>query len=308
MVRKGWSPWRILTLAARLAVVNLPLICALTGVEVIADPIPISSEVAISATAGIDLLGGAVLVQPTDSQTTTLNPLSASVDNAVVYPAGAPLLVGSNCNPSAANYCVSVDGQKSATWTSAAQGSVTFSNYGWYDHLPTSGVGQATGGSSTLGPATVPQFDYQFVADASGVMDIHYALTATGTDLFGLEGFLVTVSGGSGGSGGAQTAGPVICGNPGPSFCTPGMTWSGDILATIDAGATYNFFFEDQSNVSAGLGDRTALWNATFAFTIPSSTPATVPEPSSLVLFASGLVILAHLSRARRTLRSGRRS
>jgi hypothetical protein len=33
-------------------------------------------------------------------------------------------------------------------------------------------------------------------------------------------------------------------------------------------------------------------------FTIPSSTPATVPEPPSLVLFGPGLLILPHLLRA----------
>lgn len=67
-------------------------------------------------------------------------------------------------------------------------GSVTFSNYGWYDHLPTSGVGQPTAGSSTLGPNTIPQFDYQFVADASGV--IHYSLTATGPTFSDSKDFL----------------------------------------------------------------------------------------------------------------------
>jgi hypothetical protein len=37
--------------------VNLRFIYALTGVDVKADPIPISSEVALSGMAGIDLLG-----------------------------------------------------------------------------------------------------------------------------------------------------------------------------------------------------------------------------------------------------------
>ena len=88
---------------------------------------------------------------------------------------------------------------------------------------------------------------------------------------------------------------------------TPGMTWTGDILA-IDAGATYNLFIEDQSNIHGGLGDRTPLWNASFDFTIPSSNPATVPEPSSFVLSGSGLVILAHFLLMSRIMRSGRRS
>ena len=126
------------------------------------------------------------------------------------------------------------------------------------------------------------------------------------TDVFGFEGFLVTVIGGSGGT---QTAGPWYAATRGTSsFCTPGMTWTGDILATIDAGATYNFFIEDQSNIHGGLGDRTALWNASFDFTIPSSNPARVPKPPSFVLSGSGLVILAHFLRMYRIMRSGRRS
>jgi hypothetical protein len=48
------------------------------------------------------------------------------------------------------------------------------------------------------------------------------------------------------------------CDNPGTSsWCTPGMTWTGDILATIDVGATSTFFIDDESNIHGGLGDRT---------------------------------------------------
>jgi hypothetical protein len=47
----------IVTSLVHLAIA-IPFIYALTGVDAKADPIPISSQVAISATAGIDLPGG----------------------------------------------------------------------------------------------------------------------------------------------------------------------------------------------------------------------------------------------------------
>jgi len=52
------------------------------------------------------------------------------------------------------------------------------------------------------------------------------------------------------------------------------MTRTGDILATIDAGATYTFFIDDQSNIHGGQGDRTAcgmlLLISRFRLQIPS--------------------------------------
>ena len=56
----------IATSLVRLGMVNL-LLFTRSPVDLKADPIPISSEVAISGMAGIDLLGGEVPVQPTDS-------------------------------------------------------------------------------------------------------------------------------------------------------------------------------------------------------------------------------------------------
>jgi hypothetical protein len=256
-----------------------------------ADVIPISSQVALSANAGI--LADFVAQQPTDSQAGTINPLSVSVDNALAYPPGTPPLVGAACNPSAGVFCVSVDGQESATWASASQGTVTFTNYGWYDNLSTNGSIPPTTGESTLG-ATIspfaPQFTYNFVADISGTMDIRYTVTQSGTalsgvtglfgtDCFGLEGFFVAASGGQGG-------GPQGTVGPGNNTCG---TTSGDLVGPVTAGASYRFFIQTPSNVTAGLGERTALLNATFDFTIPSSTPAT-PEPASLLLLGTGLL------------------
>jgi hypothetical protein len=252
------------------------------------DVIPVSSQVAPSANAAIDLLGGAIFMQPTQSQGATLNTLSESVDNALVYPAGSPLLVGDACNPSAANYCVSVDGQETASWTSAASGSVTFTNYGWHDHLATSGIGTPTAGTSNLIPlGPTQQFDYSFIADIAGTMDISYTVTYSGTDCFGMQPFDVIASGGSGGpEGTAGLAG--TCG-----------TVSGDITGPITAGAPYNFFIKNQSNLNAGLGDRTAVINATFDFSIPSTPVSPVPEPSSLLLLGTGLLGLVPILRRR---------
>ena len=119
-----------------------------------ADVTSVSSQVALSANAGI--LANVVEQQPTASQTGTLNPLSVSVDNALAYPAGTPPLVGAACNPSAGVFCVSVDGQESATWSGASQGTVTFTNYGWYDNLSTIGSIPPTAGESSLIPNLIP--------------------------------------------------------------------------------------------------------------------------------------------------------
>lgn len=127
--------------------------------------VPISSQLALSANTGIALLGPTISMQPTQSQGGTLNTLTVSVSNSLVYPASAPLLVGPACNSSAANYCVSVGGQATATWANAANGTVTFTNYGWYDNLATSGVGTPTAGTSTLIPINPSQqFDYTFIS------------------------------------------------------------------------------------------------------------------------------------------------
>jgi hypothetical protein len=253
-----------------------------------ADVIPVSSQLALSANAQIDD-GPLVELQPTVSQGATLNPLSVSVDNALTYPAGTlPLLVGADCNPSASVFCVSVDGQESATWTSASQGTVTFSNYGWHDHLSTIGSIPPNGGDSTLVPNSLPftQFDYSFVADISGTMDIYYTVAFSGTDCFGLQPFQVIASGGTGGPEGSA----------GPTGNTCGTT-SGDISGPITAGDPYNFFITNESNLGGGLGDRTALIDATFDFTIPSSSTAPVPESSSVILLVTVVAMLGFLPR-----------
>lgn len=262
-----------------------------------ADVTPVSSQVALSANTGI--LADLVQQQPTVSQAGTINPLNVSVDNALAYPPGTPPLVGADCNPSAGVFCVSVDGQESATWSSASQGTVTFTNYGWYDNLSTNGSVAPTSGESTLG-ATIspfaPQFTYNFIADISGTMDIRYTVTQSGTALdqttglfgtncFGLQGFFIAASGGQGGPEGTVGPGDNTCG-----------TVSGDLVGPITAGASYRFFIQTQSNVNAGLGERTALLNATFDFTIPASTAPT-PEPASLLLVGTGLLSVVGATR-----------
>jgi len=238
-----------------------------------ASVIPVFSEIAPSANAQINDVGPEVFMQPTASQSGTLNPLSLSVDNAVVFPQGAPLLVGAACNPTAANFCVSVDGQETATWTSASHGTVTFSNYGWHDHLSLTSA-PPTAGASNLGPmAPTEQFLYSFVAGPAGTMDIHYTVTNSGSNCFGLMPFDIDASGGSGGPFGSVGLSST-CG-----------TVSGDLTGPITAGASYNFFIKNQSNVSGGLLDRTALIDATFDYTIPDSS--TVPEPPSFLLMGS---------------------
>lgn len=271
--------------------------CALFCIgEVRADVIPLSSIVAPSANAGIG--GTIVFQQPAASQGSTVVPLSASVDNAVVFPSGSPLLVGANCNPSAPDFCVSVDGRETATWTSAARGSVVFSNYGWQSHLSLDSLSPAVNGTANLvhgSPAGVGpnQFEYRFTADVSGTMDIHYTLAYSGTvgdvppttviaPCFGLKPFFVHVSGGTG-------VGP--SGDVG--FNNECGTTSGDLVGQIDAGGSYLFSIDNQSNISGSFGNLSSIINAEFDFVIPSSTPVSpAQEPATLALFGVGLAAL----------------
>jgi hypothetical protein len=250
--------------------------------------VPISSQLALSANTGITLLGPTISMQPTQSQGGTLNTLNVSVSNSLVYPASAPLLVGAACNSSAPNYCVSVGGQATANWTNAANGTVTFTNYGWYDNLATSGVGTPTAGTSTLVPIKTPQqFAYSFISGIAGTMNIDYTISYTspnGTGCFGGQTFDVVASGGQGGPA-ANVGLSNACG-----------TVSGVVSSAISPDAPYNLFIQNQSNLSGGLGNSNVLINATFGFSIPNSpTPIPTPEPSSLLLLCTGITGLIGL-------------
>ena len=182
------------------------------------------------------------------SQGPTTNPLSVSVQADSTY--------------SLFDASVLATGNGSASWLTAAQGQVMFTDIGWT-------AARATGLadlSSNTG------WTYSFTSNVTGDFVISYGVTAEGTSsagpptLAGLNGFYIY-------------GGPGLT-PPNDAILLTGLNTTGAVALPITAGDVYTVEIQSDANLYGGVGTRNMQMNGDFNFTVQTS----VPEPSSLVM------------------------
>ncbi|MFS0519197.1 hypothetical protein ACEYW6_31505 [Nostoc sp. UIC 10607] len=145
----------------------------LNPVVVYALPTPVSSSLILQADS--DAGGGVITNIDSDSQLSTVNPLSASV-SALATSGEASVLS---------------QAKGTATWIDSSQGVVNLTDIGW----KTVGVNS---GSAALFNGL--DWSYEFISDATGFFTLDYDISTSGMDTFGLNGFNFGWSGIEGGA------------------------------------------------------------------------------------------------------------
>ncbi len=237
--------------------VTLPLLAAsaLLPMTTAHATVVISSSVSMEANAKAGTGLPLATVSNSASQGATLNPLSTSASATSAVPG--------------TNVSVTTQGSVAATWASADQGQVVFSNLGWISQ----GVG--AGGEAYLNTGA-PDWSYSFTAESNGVFTLAYSISADAatTDEFGLNGFtFLDVAG--------------VTHYLTDFFLGP-FPVAGSLSATVLAGNSYTVSLDNTANIFGPLGTRTSLMDATFNWSITS-----VPEPGTLALFGLGALGLA---------------
>lgn len=237
----------------------LALALGLPGVLSAQTPVSSTFQLGVWADANQNVAGNAQDFYTT-SQGATLNPFSHSLSVTDLDSAnGGSLRVTSSA---------------SASWTSAAQGSVAWRGMGWIHDTFTSS-GSKLNGFVIPGPA----WSYTFQASANGFFSMAYDVRGTG-NVFGLLGAVIQWSG---------PGGNLDLTNP----YNPAAT--GVFTRSLTAGTTYTVGLYNGGNVFTAPIRRTdsGMMDADFAWQIGA-----VPEPSTIAVM--GFAAAALLRRRRR--------
>jgi hypothetical protein len=218
---------------------------------------PISSALVLRADS--DAGSGTVTKADGQSQAATVNPLSASV---------SALAVSGNAS-------VRATAAGHATWTDPNHGRVILSDVGWVTRNASASIGSAFLFEG-------PGFTYTFAADATGIFALDYVIAASGSNLFGLNGFSYSFDGHT-------------------RYFDVGT--SGTVTDHVVAGHTYTLALRNSANIYAGLGTRDAVMTGTFTF--GSRGEQANPEPAGMILFGLGLAGLAGYGWRRRNAAAG---
>ena len=106
---------------------------------------------------------------------------------------------------------------------------------------------------------------YGFVADTDRTLIVDFLVQGLGTNLFGLQGYVVRLFGPQGG--------PLLS----DAFTNAPVNSSGELTASLLAGNFYTLFISQGANIGGGLGTRDALMVGTFDFSLGRLRP---PNPS----------------------------
>lgn len=218
--------------------------CASTSFAIVT---PVSSSISLQADSRASSSVSTVTDTDSSSQLATLNPLSASVRAESTDGAASVVSTAS----------------ASATWVNATQGAVSFNDFGWV----TEGV---SGGSAIL--ANGLDWSYTFASSTAGVFTLNYDISATGSNLFGLNGAAFSWNGSQ-------------------SFMN--INTSGAFSRNFGAGETVTVILKNNANISGSLGTRNALMDGDFGWSMAvESVPDTGTTVALLGLALTGLAFV----------------
>ena len=187
---------------------------------------------------------------------------------------GSPLSVSATATDRGAT----AYGSESATWAPDGNSGTLVADYGWSIRAPegtTSSVGTGDSG---------PNWEYSFIADATGNFVLNYDVAGSGDTLFGLQGFRI-------GEHGYFDLGYALVDNAHPSV-------SGQYVFAVTQGQGYDFQLVNLGNISGTIQKLDASVHAEFDWTLPGAVANSVPESTSTVAFLGlGLGVLGFMSR-----------
>lgn len=171
-----------------------------------------------------------------------------------------------------------------ATWDSAYQGSVDFTNMGWTTSGVTSGDAIISAVQTNPSEWAGRSWTYTFTPDTDSMFTLDYSVFAPAgnTSDFGIASFRFSCYNVDGCEG-VENQTVLDVGD------------SGQLSFAVEAGKEARFYLDVSGYVSGGLGTRTTLTNGEFDWRI---TP--VPEPQSWAMLLAGVGVLSLRVAARR--------